>query len=368
MDRRGYVLERVRNKPKRNLISKRTYLTHNIRRTIKNRRLRAMSVSRFSRLYKSRSPNLRHSLRPLSTQQHMSPMKTDIYNLKRRQSISQNRHQSISQNRRRSRNRRSVGRNNVSAPSRLQKFNPRYELIGDFITYNSSVSSSCPDIFKPTYVLSIRTERMDNFAQRFSPWMHFMKRSLCVIGAYLDKTRLIHDKIITPYAASKMKLGEIGCFLSHMNTWKCIANSPYEFGTIFEDDADINLHTAPRINESMKEFDEKHVSWDILFWCISPIPHVAASLQECRLLKKWKKIPQNSCMGGVAYTIKKHVAQSWVNRFNGITEPSDVWIARTFGQFNTYCINPILGFMVPTKQSDTAHLKSPGYNKYLKQR
>ncbi len=261
-----------------------------------------------------------------------------------------------------------MGRNNLSAPARSQRFNPQHELRGAFIRYDSSVSSSCPDIFKPTYVLSIRAERMNSFTQRFSHWMPFMKRSSCVIGAYLNKEKLVHDKIITRNTASKLKLGEIGCFLSHMNAWKCIASSPYEFGTIFEDDADIRLSSAQKINESMQELSDKHISWDILFWCISPIPHVAASLQECRPLKNWKKVPQSLCMGGIAYTIKKHVAKAWVNRFNGITEPSDLWIARTFGQFNTYCINPILGFMVPTDGSDTAHSRSPKYNKYLKRR
>lgn len=363
LNQRGYLLKRAKNKPKRNLLGTRKYRTLKISHVINNRRLRSKSPSPLRRLYRSRPTNLQHSPRPSSTQRHMSLVKTHLHKASRSPQRSPQR----SQNRRRSQSKKS-DKNTVIPPSRLQKFNPQYELMGNFITYDSSVSSSCPDIFKPTYVLSIRSERMNNFVQRFLPWMNFMKRPSCVIGAYLDKQNLVRDKLVTPHAASKLKLGEIGCFLSHLNAWKCIANGPYEYGSIFEDDAEIPLSEASRVNESMKEFEEKHISWDILFWCINPIPHVAASLQECRPLQHWKRVPPNSCMGGIAYTLKKHVAQSWVSRFNGITEPSDLWITKTFGQFNTYCINPILGFMVPTNESDTAHTKSPGYNRYLNRR
>lgn len=254
-----------------------------------------------------------------------------------------------------------------SAPSRSQRFNPQHELSGPFISYDPSVSSTCPNIFKPTYVLSIRSERMDKFANRFSPWMQFMKHSSCVIGAYLDKAKLIRDKLLTNYG-SRLKLGEIGCFLSHLNAWKCIAKSPYEFGSIFEDDADIKLSSTSQIHNAMKELSDHNVSWDILFWCIGPFPHQSNGLQECKPLKHWKKVPTNLCVSGIAYTIKKHVAISWVNRFHGITHASDIWISRTFGEFKTYCINPVLGYVVVTNESDTSHSQSPGYLKHLKRR
>lgn len=368
MSQRRYFLKPKRNQTKRMIISTRKHRLNRLRHTLIHRISPSRSKSPFQ--VRNRFHSSRLFARPSSAQRHVSPIKSQnlMFGQIRRSMSPARRSTSPTRRSMSPMNRMYGGRNNLVAPSHTQKFNPQHELRGAFIRYNPSVSSSCPNIFKPTYVLSIRTERMNNFTQRFSPWMPFMKRSQCVIGAHLNKEKLVRDKTITRTMASKLKLGQIGCFLSHMNAWKCIANAPYEFGTILEDDADIRLSSAQKINESMKELSDKHISWDILFWCISPIPHVAASLQECKHLKNWKKIPPNACMGGIAYTIKKHVARAWVNRFHGITEPSDLWIARTFGQFHTYCINPILGFMVLTKESDTEHSTSPKYNKYLKRR
>ena len=242
-----------------------------------------------------------------------------------------------------------------------------FEMKGSFIDISQSTSTwpSFSQIFQPIYVLSIRPERMREFIRRMGPWGAFCKRGNCVVGSQLDRNQMLKGNVINS-AGSKLKLGQIGCWLSHLNAWQCIANAPYEFGTIFEDDvgfsysAQISLHAQ----EAMAELEQTSTQWDILYWCISPIPHVAAGLKDCDL-KNWYIVPHNHCLGCIAYTIKKSVANLWVAQAKPIHNPVDIWVTSYFNNLKTFCIKPVLGYIVPS-YSDTEDQRQPGYLRFLK--
>lgn len=211
----------------------------------------------------------------------------------------------------------------------------------------------CPEVFRPSYLISIREARFQDLAQRMGPWMAHCRRAPCVVGLTLNKNQLYSAGTLAR-TGNSLKLGEIGCWLSHYNAWSAIARSPFEYGTLMEDDAAIacTLEVAAHVNQSVAELQEKKVPWDVLYWCISYAPHVAQGLQECGLTH-WYRIPPHHCVGTVAYTIKTTVAQSWVQRAQPIRNPVDGWLCHEFEHLQVYCIKPILGTVVSTA-SDTA--------------
>lgn len=252
------------------------------------------------------------------------------------------------------------GKNNTP-PMPSDNFSPKYEMVGEFIPLVDAPTSTYPKIMQPTYVLSIRPERLEQFSQRMGQWMIHCKRPPCVVGKKLDKSQLYRNHTIDS-KGGKMKLGEIGCWLSHLKSWQCIAASPYESGTIMEDDASFGTNLQ-RVDLAMEELKQKNIPWDILFWCHSPIPHVSQYLKPCGL-DNWSRASRNNCMGCIAYTIKKHVAQIWSQRAKPIQSPVDVWVAEYFDRFQVYCIKPVLGSILPSV-SDTTETMNPGYLKYL---
>ena len=251
---------------------------------------------------------------------------------------------------------------NQGLPMPSGSFPEEHEMKGDYIPLvDSNVDSDYPIILRPTYVISIRPERFTNFVKRVRQWMIHCKRPPCVVGKTLDKNKLLKEGTINRQGAT-LKLGQIGCWLSHLKAWQCISNSPYEYGTVMEDDAFLG-YDMQRVNKSMEELETKKIRWDVLFWCILPMPHVEKGLQPCGLTY-WKRVPKNNCMGCIAYTVTKQVASMWSQKSKPIHNPVDVWVTQDFDNLQVYCISPILGYMVPTS-SDTEDQLKPGYLKYI---
>lgn len=260
-------------------------------------------------------------------------------------------------------NRKRKGNNqpHKGLPMPSTNFSPAYEMVGTFIPLVNTPTSTYPKIMQPTYVLSIRPERLEQFSKRMGPWMIHCKRPPCVVGKKLDKNQLLRERTIDRQGG-KMNLGEIGCWLSHLKSWQSIAASPYGSGTILEDDASLGTNLQC-VDTAMAELKQKNIQWDILFWCHSPIPHVGRSLKPCGL-DHWSRVTKNNCMGCIAYTLKKHVAQTWSQCAKPIHNPVDLWVAESFDRFSTYCIKPVLGSIIPSS-SDTTDNATPGYLQYL---
>lgn len=332
------------------------------------------SQRRLHRNSRSPKPNFHRNLsisrviRPTFVQRHTSPRRTFLHQSSngRRRIFNQRPQTTIKRNTITRRNSRKKNSTQYGGPPISDRFPPEFELNGSYISVDKNITMSlpCPTIFQPTYVLSIRAERFANFLNRFGSWNAYCKRSNCIVGKYLDKNKLYREGTINR-EGGRLKNGEIGCWLSHYNSWKCIAESPYGYGTVIEDDADIkcSYETLQHVTAAMNELEETHTAWDVLFWCISPIPHVKQGLQPCPL-SHWLRVPKNHCIGCIAYTITKSVAQHWVRQSKPIFNPVDVWVSQRSENLNVYCIKPTLGSIVPTL-SDTAETTHPGYIRFL---
>ena len=258
-----------------------------------------------------------------------------------------------------------------SLPIPSTNFDKQHEMEGDYIPLieeNLSPSNpKFPSILQPAYVISIRPERMNNFVSRLGPWSVHCKRGKCIYGKVLNKHDLLSKKILARSWA-KARMGQIGCFCSHYNAWESISKSPYEYGTIFEDDVDLRysnaVQIADKIQNAMKELEDKKIDWDILYWNINPTPSITSNLQNCGL-EHWKKVPLNNCMGCIAYTVKKNLLPDLLRRAKPFNTPVDYWLMRQFDKIKTYCINPPFGSVVVTA-SDTEDRLSPTYEKDLK--
>jgi len=248
-------------------------------------------------------------------------------------------------------------------PLPSNNFPPQYEMKGAFVPLvEGGPPSAYPAILQPTYVISIRPERLVAFARRVGAWMVHCQRPPCVVGKKLDKSKLVRERVLHRNGGA-LRLGEIGCFLSHLKAWQCIARAPYPYGTVMEDDAALGTNLR-RVDEAMAELKNKNVPWDVLFWCHSPMPHVKTALQPCGLLH-WSRVPHNNCMGCIAYTLTKRVAERWASRALPIDAPVDTFVCQDFEKtLNVYCLRPALGSVV-TSSSDTADTKHPGYLRFL---
>ena len=210
---------------------------------------------------------------------------------------------------------------------------------------------------------------MKSFTTRVGPWSMHCKRARCVFGKFLDKGQLIRENILSS-AWKDVRMGQIGCFLSHLNAWTSILNSPYEFGTVMEDDADVKYSNASdisvKIHDALEELHKSNQTWDILFWNINPTPSVSERLQPCGLAH-WRRIPSGTCMGCIAYTIKKTVLQQYVNVVKPFAMPVDFFMMHRFHKYKAFCLYPPLGSVIPTA-SDTEDRLRPSYERWIKRK
>ncbi|CAH1972786.1 unnamed protein product [Acanthoscelides obtectus] len=68
-----------------------------------------------------------------------------------------------------------------------------------------------------------------------------------------------------PYHKRPMKLGEIGCFLSHYNIWRDVVHNKYSSVLILEDDIRFEPFFRTRVKALMNEVN-KMPSWDLVYY------------------------------------------------------------------------------------------------------
>lgn len=116
------------------------------------------------------------------------------------------------------------------------------------------LSSQSPQIEELTSLCQTYFINLDENIERWNKIKHKnIKRFPAINGKTLDKKQLINDGIISK--KNKLKMGQIGCALSHIEVLKLIAKQSEPYGLILEDDVvippDFNIHSL----KLPKQFD-----------------------------------------------------------------------------------------------------------------
>lgn len=161
-----------------------------------------------------------------------------------------------------------------------------------------------------------------------------------VDGKKLTKEDLLKDKVFTPKALRKLRVGEFGCTLSHRTLWERVAYDPaINVALILEDDAelapDFTTHFAALAPHIPADFD-------LLYLYHSPrdnalVPTASPSIYHSLYLR---------CAHG--YLITKAGARKLLKQLFPITKPVDIAIDRLYrDQFNIWVIAGALTGLKP---------------------
>ncbi|XP_043105716.1 LOW QUALITY PROTEIN: procollagen galactosyltransferase 1-like [Puntigrus tetrazona] len=68
-----------------------------------------------------------------------------------------------------------------------------------------------------------------------------------------------------PYHGRPLTRGELGCFLSHYNIWKEIADRGLKTSLVLEDDLRFEIFFKRRLQNLMREVESKGLDWDLIY-------------------------------------------------------------------------------------------------------
>uniref|UniRef100_T1I615 Glycosyl transferase family 25 domain-containing protein n=1 Tax=Rhodnius prolixus TaxID=13249 RepID=T1I615_RHOPR len=98
-----------------------------------------------------------------------------------------------------------------------------------------------------------------------------------VYGISYSLMRLLNDRTLEslgvklmpgykdPYHKRPMKLGEIGCFLSHYNIWKEVVDKEYDIVMVLEDDVRFEPFFNQKMHSLLDEMKRLSFKWDLVY-------------------------------------------------------------------------------------------------------
>ncbi|KAG8038300.1 hypothetical protein G9C98_006627 [Cotesia typhae] len=92
-----------------------------------------------------------------------------------------------------------------------------------------------------------------------------------VDGKQLNESVLLNSGVrmmpeyADPYHKRPMKMGEIGCFLSHFNIWNDVIDNNYDKVMVLEDDVRFEPFFRNKVNFILKELDRLKINWDLVY-------------------------------------------------------------------------------------------------------
>lgn len=124
----------------------------------------------------------------------------------------------------------------------------------------------------------------------------------------------------TAYARKHGKrpaLGELGCYLSHMEVMQNFLASPHEFALVLEDDAQLGAE-LPAVVAALERLSGR---WDMvkLSGVHSGTPQAVAALTHHTQLA----VMLTRCTGSSAYVVNRHAAQVYLDRLLPMELPYD---------------------------------------------
>lgn len=133
---------------------------------------------------------------------------------------------------------------------------------------------------------------------------------------------------IEAYKHIPFRAGEIGCYLSHLQTWKEFLASDFEFALILEDD----IHFTPKIfKETITDVLSHKDKWDVCSFDMGQLNIKRTSLSYVHLNDNRSLVLYLSkpiCAG--AYIINKKAAQKYISHALPIKMAVDVYFTRSW--------------------------------------
>ncbi len=184
------------------------------------------------------------------------------------------------------------------------------------------------------------------------------RRVAAVDGAALEAASLEAFRQEAP-RHTDWRPGEIGCFLSHLDAWRHIANNPDSFGAIFEDD----IHVSPELGRLLASAD----------WIPPDADLVRLEANRPMRLSDGRTIPSlahrkvyralSGTSGTAAYILAREAAARLCDAASELRMPADLFLFKPkvspmARQLSRYQIVPALCVQEGIMQGDTAALES----------
>ena len=199
----------------------------------------------------------------------------------------------------------------------------------------------------------------------FVPYGHKIKSKKNIKLISKMRSKLSQNKIIKKTKYRNLRIGEIGCNLSHMETMKIALKNRYNKILILEDD--IKIH--PKfINNLQKIKPFIPTDCDILFLGINNINYKWGSFKKINKYinkpfgsKTYTKYPESDggIYGAHAYIINRKAMKEFIKHTQPMTYPADVTLGKLSTKYktiNAYSLNTNL-ISTFRKGSNTLNIK-----------
>lgn len=119
----------------------------------------------------------------------------------------------------------------------------------------------------PIYVINLK-DRLDRKLRTEATLNKYNLKATfveAVNGRYLDLPNLLQKGFVKydPKMKRYLRKGEIGCYMSHIKSWKLIQKSGVPYGMIFEDDITFVPNFRKKLNEILHS--TQNIDWDIIY-------------------------------------------------------------------------------------------------------
>lgn len=126
---------------------------------------------------------------------------------------------------------------------------------------------------------------------------------------------------------------EVSISISHINTWLKILKSPYDYGIICEDDAEMRVSFKKNLNLVLDKLEENKISFDILLLWNGNWANTKSYLKQVLKINNEiniKRETQNFTSGTVCYIITKSFIKKILSKILPIKYGIDVFLGNFY--------------------------------------
>lgn len=215
-----------------------------------------------------------------------------------------------------------------------------------------------PTLMKNIFVISIRADRASRMMRRLGNWRTYTRLLWGTKWSTINvKKWIAAGKVIRSMRFKNRRKpltrGELGCYDSHVRVWKEIVQHQLPYALVLEDDAEISLIQAKRMEEISKTLQQRQ-DWDVVI--LYPINHVhQANPFAVDSTIKTQFLPIRHMTGLAGYLISLAGAKKLLRKPFPIQGPVDAYVPAMSqtGQLKLFLATPPLGNQINRGDSDT---------------